>query len=134
MTARYFPLYISYFFFNYLKYFDLFRVVAGTFDKKVVQLDLREQTGKMTYFLSHKKPVLKVKITPTRILSLSEDSVLSVHDRRAGRRLKKVVIPSPPPSFGAPLNSFPLSMDLLDNMLYVGDRNVLFTFCGEKKE
>ena len=32
-------------------------------------------------------------------------------------------IPSPPPEFGFPANSFPLSMDLLDNMLYIGDRN-----------
>jgi len=97
------------------------RVVAGTFDKKVVQMDLREPASKMTYFMSHKKPVLKVKVTETHILSLAEDSVLSVHDRRAGRRLKKVEIPSPPPEFGFPANSFPLSMDLLDNMLYIGD-------------
>ena len=56
--------------------------MAGTFDKKVVQMDLREPASKMTYFMSHKKPVLKVKVTETHILSLAEDSVLSVHDRR----------------------------------------------------
>ena len=104
--------------------------MAGTFDNKVVQLDVRENGEKMTYYKSHAKPVLKVKVTPTHILSVSEDSVLTVHDRRAGKRLKKVELPPPPLAYGIPPGkSFPLSMDLLDNMLYVGDRCELHHTC-----
>ena len=99
-----------------------FRVAAGTFDNKVVQLDLRDTSKKMTFYKPHSKPVLKVLMTPTRILSLSEDSSLVVHDRVAAKRLKKVVIPCSAQTFEQPSKSFPLSMALLDNMLYVADR------------
>jgi len=97
------------------------RIAAGTFDNKVVQLDVRESTKKMTFYKAHSKPVLKVIMTPTRILSLSEDSTLVVHDRVAAKRLKRIAIPSQPLTFEQPNKSFPLSMDLLDNMLYLAD-------------
>ena len=94
----------------------------------MVQLDVRESTKKMTFYKAHSKPVLKVIMTPTRILSLSEDSTLVVHDRVAAKRLKRIAIPSQPLTFEQPNKSFPLSMDLLDNMLYLADRNVNSTF------
>jgi len=97
------------------------RIAAGTFDNKVVQFDIREASRKMVVFKSHTKPVLQVRITPTRVLSLSEDSTLAVHDRVAGKRLKKVLLPSTSSAFQSGQRSFPLSMDWLDNMLYIGD-------------
>lgn len=97
------------------------RIAAGTFDNKVVQLDVRESTKRMTFYKAHSKPVLKVIMTPTRILSLSEDSTLVVHDRVAAKRLKRIAIPSPPLTYEQPKESFLLSMDLLDNMLYLAD-------------
>ena len=44
------------------------RVVAGTFDKKVFQLDVREDCPRIVYYRCHSKPVLAVKITPRHIL------------------------------------------------------------------
>lgn len=90
------------------------RVAAGTFDKKVFQLDVREDCRRIVFNKYHTKPVLAVKITPRHILSLSEDKTLVVHDRVAGKKLKKVNITG---------DSFPMSMALLDNILYVGDRS-----------
>jgi len=89
------------------------RIAAGTFDKKVIQLDAREDVKKMTCYKVHKKPVLAVKVTEKHVLSLSEDGKLVVFDRRAARRLKSVDIPG---------ESFPMSMALRDNVLYVGDK------------
>ena len=89
-------------------------VVAGTYDKKVVIMDAREEVKKMTFYRSHSKPVLGVKMTPRHILSLSEDQTLVVYDRVAGKRFKRVHIPG---------DSFPLSLSLSLNSLYVGDKS-----------
>lgn len=101
---------------------SLSRIVAGTFANKVVQLDAREESKKLSVYKSHSRPVLKVKITSERILSLSEDSTLVVYDRVAGKKMMRVELPRSHPSLEHPGPSFPLSMDLLDNMLYIGDR------------
>ena len=98
------------------------RIVAGTFANKVVQLDAREESKILSIYKSHSRPVLKVKITSERILSLSEDSTLVVYDRVAGKKMMRVELPRSHPSLEHPGPSFPLSMDLLDNMLYIGDR------------
>lgn len=47
--------------------------VAGTFDKKVVIMDTREEVKKMTYYRSHSMPVLGLRVTDRHIFSLSED-------------------------------------------------------------
>lgn len=89
------------------------RIAAGTFDKKVIQFDAREDVKKMTCYKVHKKPVLAVKVTEKHVLSLSEDGKLVVFDRKAARKYKSVDIPG---------DSYPLSMSLHDNVLYVGDK------------
>jgi len=89
------------------------RIAAGTFDKKVIQLDAREDVKKMTCYKVHKKPILAVKVTEKHVLSLSEDGKLVIFDRRAARRYKSVDIPG---------DSYPLSMSLRENVLYVGDK------------
>ena len=61
-------------------------VVAGTYDKKVVIMDRREEVRKMTFYRSHSKPVLGLRLTDRHILSLSEDRTLVVYDRAAGKR------------------------------------------------
>lgn len=76
----------------------------------------------MTFYKSHTRPVLKVRMTDSYLLSVSEDCSLSVHDRRAGRRLLRLHLPPTDQLAGG--GAFPLSMDLLDNMLYVGDREL----------
>jgi len=90
------------------------RVVAGTYDKKVILMDTREEVKKMTFFKCHTKPVLSVKITDRQVISLSEDQYLVVYDRVAGKRFKKVLIPG---------HSFPMSMSWHGNCLYVGDKS-----------
>jgi len=90
------------------------RVVAGTYDKKVIQMDAREDIKKMTFFKCHTKPVLAVKITDRQVISLSEDQYLVVYDRAAGKRFKRVLIPG---------HSFPMSMSWHGNSLYVGDKS-----------
>ena len=90
------------------------RVVAGTYDKKVILMDTREDVKKMTFFKCHSKPVLGVKITERQVISLSEDQYLVVYDRAAGKRFKKILIPG---------HSFPMSMSWLGNSLYVGDKS-----------
>jgi len=95
------------------------RIAAGTFDNKVVQLDSREEIRKMSFYKSHSRPVLKVKITPTRIYSISEDGNLAVHDRVAGKLWKKSKIPGVMPD--SVQTCYPLSMDSMGNCLYVGD-------------
>jgi len=90
------------------------KVVAGTYDKKVILMDSREDVKKMTFFKCHTKPVLAVKITERQVLSLSEDQYLVVYDRAAGKRFKKILIPG---------HSFPMSMSWHGNSLYVGDKS-----------
>lgn len=89
------------------------KIVAGTYDKKVIQLDKRQEERKMSYFRVHSKPVLAVKVTDRHILSLSEDQTLAVYDRAAAKRLKKVTIPG---------QQFPICMSLQGNSLWVGDK------------
>eukprot|EP00090_Calanus_glacialis_P002047 TRINITY_DN11540_c0_g1_i2.p1 TRINITY_DN11540_c0_g1~~TRINITY_DN11540_c0_g1_i2.p1 ORF type:complete len:418 (-),score=139.87 TRINITY_DN11540_c0_g1_i2:210-1463(-) len=89
------------------------RVVAGTYDKKVILMDTREDVKKMTFFKCHTKPVLAVKITDRQVISLSEDQYLVVYDRAAGKRFKKILIPG---------QGFPMSMSWHGNCLYVGDK------------
>jgi len=88
--------------------------VAGTFDKKVVIMDTREEVKKMTYYRSHSMPVLGLRITDRHILSLSEDRTVVIYDRAAGKRFKRLSIPG---------GSFPLSLSLSWNSLYVGDKS-----------
>jgi len=90
------------------------KVVAGTYDKKVIFMDSREDVKKMTFFKCHTKPVLAVKITDRQVVSLSEDQSLVVYDRAAGKRFKKLLIPG---------HSFPMSMSWHGNSLYVGDKS-----------
>jgi len=90
------------------------KVVAGTYDKKVILMDSREDIKKMTFFKCHTKPVLAVKITDRQVISLSEDQSLVVYDRAAGKRFKKILIPG---------HSFPMSMSWHGNCLYVGDKS-----------
>jgi len=89
-------------------------VVAGTFDKKVILMDAREDVKKLTFYRSHSKPVLAVKVTERQVLSLSEDQTLVVYDRVAGRKFKRINIPG---------DGFPLSLSLHNNSLYVGDKS-----------
>eukprot|EP00088_Acartia_fossae_P010254 TRINITY_DN1509_c0_g1_i1.p1 TRINITY_DN1509_c0_g1~~TRINITY_DN1509_c0_g1_i1.p1 ORF type:complete len:404 (-),score=82.95 TRINITY_DN1509_c0_g1_i1:254-1465(-) len=95
------------------------RIVAGTFDNKIVQLDAREDVKRMSYYKSHSRPVLKVKITPTKIYSISEDTNLVIHDRVAGKLYKKLKLPQITENLGQ--KNYPLSMDTVGNCLYVGD-------------
>jgi len=95
------------------------RAVAGTFDNKVVKFDTRESFKKMSFYKSHSRPVLKVKMTPTRIYSISEDMNLVIHDRVAGKLFKKLKIPQVMDQDGQ--RRYPLSMDAVGNCLYVGD-------------
>jgi len=88
-------------------------VVAGTYDKKVVMMDRREDHRKITYYKSHAKPVLAVKATDKIILSLSEDRSVCIYDRRARKRMGRVTIPG---------SAFPLCFSLSHNSLYVGDK------------
>jgi len=90
------------------------KVVAGTYDKKVILMDSREDVKKMTFFKCHTKPVLAVKITERQVVSLSEDQNLVIYDRAAGKKFKKVLIPG---------HSFPMSMSWSGNSLYVGDKS-----------
>jgi len=89
-------------------------LVAATYDKRVVIMDEREEVKKMTFYRSHSKPVLGVKVTPRHIMSLSEDQTLVVYDRVAGKRYKRLTIPG---------SGFPLSLSLCWNSLYVGDKS-----------
>jgi WD40 repeat protein len=95
------------------------RAVAGTFDNKVVQFDTRESIKRISYYKSHSRPVLEVKMTPTKIYSISEDTNLVIHDRVAGKLFKKVKIPQVLETEGQ--RRYPLSMDSVGNCLYVGD-------------
>jgi len=88
--------------------------VAGTYDKKVVLMDTREEVKRMSFYKCHTKPVLAVKITDRHVVSLSEDQTLVVYDRAARKKFKKVQIPG---------HSFPMSMSWHGNSLYVGDKS-----------
>ena len=61
--------------------------------QKVILMDDREQVKKLTFYRSHSKPVLAVKVTDRQVLSLSEDQTLVVYDRVAGKRFKRISIP-----------------------------------------
>ena len=76
-------------------------------------MDDREEVKKLTFYRSHSKPVLAVKVTDRHVLSLSEDQTLVVYDRVAGKKFKRINIPG---------QGFPLSLSLQDNSLYVGDK------------
>lgn len=82
--------------------------------QKVILMDDREQVKKLTFYRSHSKPVLAVKVTDRQVLSLSEDQTLVVYDRLAGKKFKRISIPG---------EGFPLSLSLHNNSLYVGDKS-----------
>lgn len=77
-------------------------------------MDAREEVKKLTFYRSHSKPVLAVKVTERQVLSLSEDQTLVVYDRVAGKKFKRIAIPG---------EGFPLSLSLHNNSLYVGTKN-----------
>lgn len=89
------------------------RLVAGTYDKKVVLLDKREDQRRMSFYRVHSKPVLSVKVTERQVWSLSEDQSLVIYDRAAGKKLKKVTIPG---------SHFPMCMASQGHCLWVGDK------------
>ena len=64
-------------------------------------------------YRSHCEFVTAVKVTDRHVLSLSGDQTLVVHDRVAGKELKRINIPG---------EGFTQSLSLQDNSLYVGDR------------
>jgi len=88
--------------------------VAGTYDKKVILMDTREEIKRMCFYKCHTKPVLAVKVTDRHVVSLSEDQTLVVYDRAARKKYKKIQIPG---------HSFPMSMSWHGNSLYVGDKS-----------
>ena len=77
-------------------------------------MDDREDVKKLTFYRSHSKPVLAVRVTERKVISLSEDQTLVVYDRVAGKKFKRITIPG---------EGFPLSMSLHNNSLYVGDKS-----------
>ena len=91
-------------------------VTVGTFDRRIKSYDLRSynQSKPIEQYSHHKKPVLSVHL-PKRhenfLITASEDSSLTLIDRRARRILSKLQF----------TDGYPICMDVMngDNCLYV---------------
>ncbi|XP_003707325.1 F-box/WD repeat-containing protein 9 [Megachile rotundata] len=85
---------------------------TGSFCRTVLVFDSRLGYKPIVKYRPHKRAVIRLAMNSDFILSASEDGTVSVWDQRAGRIMKHVTISQ---------ESFPMSMCMQRNMVYVGD-------------
>lgn len=91
---------------------DLGLFSTGSFCKTVLVFDPRSGDRPIAKYQPHQKAVLGLTMSSRFILSASEDKTLSIFDQQAGKIMRNVEISK---------ESFPMSMCMQRNMVYVGD-------------
>lgn len=87
---------------------------TGSYSKTVLVFDSRTRCTPIATYKPHQRAVIRVAMSSHFILSASEDRTVSVWDQRAGRIMKNITISK---------DSFPMSMCMHRDMVYVGDSN-----------
>ncbi|XP_076667010.1 F-box/WD repeat-containing protein 9 isoform X2 [Andrena cerasifolii] len=104
---------------------DLAVFATGSFCKSVLVFDSRSGDNPITKYQPHKRAVIRLAMNSDFILSASEDRTVSIWDQRAGKIMKNVTISQ---------ESFPMSMCMQRDMVYVGDGNAKLHILDPKKD
>lgn len=87
---------------------------TGSFCKAILLFDTRSGCNPIVKYRPHQRAVIRLAMNSNYILSASEDRTVSVWDHRAGKTMKTVTISK---------ESFPMSISLQKDLVYVGDSN-----------
>lgn len=98
---------------------------TGSYCRTVLVFDSRLGYNPIAKYRPHKRAIIRLAMNSEFILSASEDGTVSVWDQRAGRIMKHVAISQ---------ESFPLSICIQRNMVYVGDGNAKLHVLDPKKD
>jgi hypothetical protein len=74
-------------------------VACGTFDKKVLLFDPRQEYRPITWFTAHRKPVLALGLDEKRVISCGEDGKCVWYDLRARKVHKSFMVSHPDKKF-----------------------------------
>ncbi|XP_043254943.1 F-box/WD repeat-containing protein 9-like isoform X1 [Colletes gigas] len=97
---------------------------TGSFCRTVLVFDTRLGCNPIVKFQPHKRAVIRLSMSSNFILSASEDRTVAIWDQRAGRLMKNVTISQ---------ESFPMSMCMRRDMVYVGDCSAKLHVLDPKK-
>ncbi|KOC64775.1 F-box/WD repeat-containing protein 9, partial [Habropoda laboriosa] len=98
---------------------------TGSFCKIIFVFDPRSGYRPIATYKPHKKAVITLAMSSNFLLSASEDKTVSIWDQRAGRTMKNVTISQ---------ESFPMSMCMQRDMVYVGDGSAKLHVLDPKKD
>ncbi|XP_033216621.1 F-box/WD repeat-containing protein 9-like isoform X2 [Belonocnema kinseyi] len=104
---------------------DLARFATGSFCKSVLVFDARSGDHPILRYQPHQRAVIRLAMSSNFILSASEDKTVSIWDQRAGRTMKNITLSK---------NSFPMSLCLKKDIVYVGDTTAKIHILDPKKD
>lgn len=104
---------------------ELALFATGSFCKTVLVFDSRAGYNPIARYQPHQRAVIRLAMNSNYILSASEDKTVSIWDQRAGRIMKTVTISK---------ESFPMSMSMQKDLVYVGDSNAKLHVLDLKRE
>ena len=104
---------------------DLTLFATGSFCKSVLVFDPRLAYNPVVKYRPHKRAVIRLAMNSNFILSASEDGTVAIWDQRAGRMMKNVTISQ---------ESFPMSMCMQRDMVYIGDGSAKLHVLDPKKD
>ncbi|XP_011498763.1 PREDICTED: F-box/WD repeat-containing protein 9-like [Ceratosolen solmsi marchali] len=98
---------------------------TGSYCKKVLVFDSRSGHTPITKYQPHQGAVIRLAMNSNYILSASEDKTVNIWDQRAGRTMKSITISK---------ESFPRSMYMQEEIVYVGDANAKLHILDPKQD
>ncbi|KAK1118446.1 hypothetical protein K0M31_015144 [Melipona bicolor] len=104
---------------------ELALFATGSFCKTILVFDPRLNYQPIIKYRPHKRAVIRLAMSSNFILSASEDRTVSIWDQRASRTMKNVTISQ---------ESFPMSMCMQQDIVYVGDGNAKLHILDPKKD
>lgn len=103
---------------------ELSLFATGSFCKSVVLFDSRTDSKPVGIYQAHQRAVIGLAMNSNYIISASEDKTVVIYDHRAQRFLNKFTISD---------ESFPMSLCMRDDVVYVGDKGGKLHILDPKK-
>ncbi|KAK2575614.1 hypothetical protein KPH14_011318 [Odynerus spinipes] len=104
---------------------DLPVFATGSFCKTVLVFDSRAGYSPIARYRPHQRAVIRLAMSSNHILSASEDRTVSIWDLRAEKTMKTITISK---------ESFPMSMSMHKDLIYVGDSSAKLHVLDPKKD
>ncbi|XP_054011210.1 F-box/WD repeat-containing protein 9-like [Hylaeus anthracinus] len=104
---------------------ELATFATGSYGRTILVFDQRLGNHPIAKYRPHKRAVIRLAMNSQFILSASEDKTVGIWDQRAGRIMKNVTISQ---------ESFPMSMCMQRDMVYVGDGSAKLHVLDPKKD